>query len=154
MGTRAGLTKYIETPEKMWDLFVQFMEWIEQNPYKVQDYVGKDGDMVYREKQRPLTWAGFEKWLYLNGVISDLRSYEQNENESYTDYLPIVARIKAICKAEIVEGAGAGVYNASIAARVAGLAEKTEGDINLKQVAVQVVPATAPLSTDESQIKD
>jgi hypothetical protein len=126
MPTKKGHTKYIETPDKLWDLFVEFMEWVENNPYKVQDYVGKDGDMVYREKQRPLTWSGFEKYLYLNGVISDLRSYEQNENESYTDYLPIVTRIKAICHGEMIEGASSGVYNANIAARVVGLVDKRE----------------------------
>lgn len=133
MPTAKGHTKYIETPEKLWDLFVEFMKWVEENPYKVQDFVGKDGDMVYREKQRPLTWSGFEKYLYLNGVISDLRSYEQNENQSYTDYLPIITRIKAICHGEMIEGASSGVYNANIAARVAGLVDKAENKIEVNK---------------------
>ena len=154
MGTRAGLTKYIETPDKLWQLFEQFMSWVEANPYKVQDFVGKDGQMVYREKQRPLTWSGFEKYLYLNGVISDLRSYEQNDHGSYTDYLPIIARIKTICRAEIVEGAGAGVYNANIAARVAGISDKTESDVNVKEIAVKVLPASAPLANSEREISE
>ena len=126
MPTTKGHGKYIETPEKLWELFSEFMEWIKNNPFQVQDYVGKDGLMVYRDKQRPLTWMGFEKWLYLNSIISDMRSYEQNEKGSYTNYLPVISRIKAICKGDIVEGSSSGIFNANIASRVAELTDKQE----------------------------
>jgi hypothetical protein len=126
MGTTKGLKKYIETPEKLWEHFQAFLEWVKSNPYKVEDYVGKDADFVIRNKQRPITFIGFQGYLAREGIISDLRSYEQNDNNSYTDYLPIIARIKAICQSDIVEGAAANVYNANIAARVAGLVDKRE----------------------------
>lgn len=128
MGTSKGLRKYIETPEKLWDHFESFMKWIEQHPFQVEDYVGKDGMRVEREKQRPLTFMGFEGYLAREGVISNLSSYEANDGGSYDDYLPVLARIKAICQADIVEGAAANVYNANIAARVAGLVDKREVD--------------------------
>jgi hypothetical protein len=105
------------------------MEWIASNPYRVQDYVGKDGQMVYRDKQRPLTFAGFEKWLALEDVINDLGDYEKNRNGAYSDYSPIITRIRKICNGEILEGASAGVYNAMIASKVAGLVEKSEQTI-------------------------
>lgn len=126
MPTNTGRKKYIETPEELWKLFTEFMEWVSENPYKVQDFVGKDGDEVFRVKPRPITFLGFKKWLALENVISDLRPYESNENGSYTEYLPTITRIKAICNAEIVEGAAAGVYNPMIASKVAGLVEKIE----------------------------
>jgi hypothetical protein len=129
MPTNDGHTKYIQTPKELWKLFEEYMAWIADNPYKVQDYVGKDGEMVYREKQRPLTFIGFEKYLALEGVISDLGDYEKNKNGSYNDYSPILTRIKKICNGEILEGASAGVYNAMIASKVAGLVEKQEQTI-------------------------
>ena len=126
MGTKAGLTKYIETPERLWQLFHLFMLWIAANPYKVQDYVGKDGEMVFREKQRPLTFIGFEKYLALEEIVSDLSSYERNSENRYEDYIPIILRIRKICNGEIIEGASAGVYNAMIASRVASLIDRSE----------------------------
>lgn len=126
MPTAKGLTKYIESPEKLWEYFVAFQKWIEQNPYVVVDWVGKDAERVERKKQRPTTFIGFEKWLAMEGIISDLSSYERNENNSYEDYLPTIARIRKICNGEIVEGAAAGVYNPMIGARLAGLVDKSE----------------------------
>ena len=129
MPTKAGLSKYIDSPEKLWELFVQFMQWIEANPYIVKDWVGKDGDQVNREKQRPLTFIGFKKWLAINEVTSNLSDYETNKNGSYGEYSNIIKRIKEICHGEIIEGAAAGMYNANIAARVTGLVEKSEQTI-------------------------
>jgi hypothetical protein len=129
MPTNDGNTKYIQTPGELWKLFCEYMEWIASNPYRVQDYVGKDGQMVYRDKQRPLTFAGFEKWLALEDVINDLGDYEKNRNGAYSDYSPIITRIRKICNGEILEGASAGVYNAMIASKVAGLVEKSEQTI-------------------------
>jgi len=126
MGTKAGHTKYIETPERLWELFHLFMQWIDDNPYKVQDYVGKDGEMVFRQKQRPLTFIGFEKYLALEEIVSDLSSYEKNLDNRYELYVPIISRIRKICNGEIIEGASAGVYNAMIASRVASLIDRSE----------------------------
>jgi hypothetical protein len=126
MPTAKGHGKYIETPEKLWGLFQEFMTWVENNPYIKQDWVGAGAFPVERIQQRPLTFVGFEKWLALNNVVSDLSSYERNENDSYADYLPILTRIRKICNGDIVEGSAANVFNASIAARVAGLVDKRE----------------------------
>ena len=126
MPTKKGHTKYIETPDKLWELFCEFMQWVENNPYIKQDWVGKNAKQVERIQQRPITFVGFEKWLALNNVVSDLSSYERNDGNSYEDYLPILTRIRKICNGDIVEGSAANVFNASIAARVAGLVDKRE----------------------------
>lgn len=126
MPTKAGHGKYIETPEKLWELFIQFMEWVKENPFEVEDWVGKDACPVVRKKQRPTTFIGFEKWLALNGVVSDLSGYTKNVDGAYSDYSPILSRIRSICNGEIIEGSAAGVFNPMIAARVAGLVDKQE----------------------------
>jgi hypothetical protein len=130
MPTNDGNTKYIQTPNELWRLFCEYMQWIADNPYIVEDWVGKDADKVNRKKQRPLTFVGFEKYLALEGVVSDLSSYEANKNGSYDDYIPTLSRIRKICNGEILEGASAGVYNAMIASKVAGLTEKTDVTAN------------------------
>lgn len=119
-------TKGIETPDKMWELFEQYRKDIKSNPILVQDFVGKDGDEVYRKKERPLTIDGFECWLFDNGFIGDLSHYFANTNNSYTDYLTICHAIKKATRNDQINGGMAGIYNPSITQRLNGLTDKSE----------------------------
>ena len=126
-------TKNIETPEKMWEYFETYKKWVKENPIKVQDYVGKDAEMVYRTKERPLTIDGFECWCYDNEIISDLSQYFANTEQRYTDYQTICSRIRKAVRTDQIEGGMAGIYNPSITQRLNNLAEKTENTIITEQ---------------------
>jgi hypothetical protein len=126
--------KAIESPEKLWELFQEFRVYVETNPFKEHDFVGKDATEVNRKKQRPVSWIGFEGWLAKQRILVHLGHYEQNTDEAYTDYLPIIHAIKKICSADIVEGAMAGIYNHNLAARLEGLADKKEVDKTVKTI--------------------
>ena len=128
-----GKNKYIETPEKMWELFLAYKEWVKSNPIHVQDYVGKDAEMVYREKERPLTIDGFECYLFDKGIISDLSNYFANSDGRYSDYSTICSRIKKAVKTDQIEGGMAGIYNPSITQRLNGLVEKSEVKAHIEQ---------------------
>jgi hypothetical protein len=121
-----GKRKYIETPEKMWEYFETYKKWVKSNPIQVQDYVGKDAEMVYRTKERPLTIDGFECWCYDNEIISDLSQYFANTEQRYTDYQTICSRIRKAVRTDQIEGGMAGIYNPSITQRLNGLTEKQE----------------------------
>ena len=120
--------KAIETPNELLELFEDFKVWTKANPYKWHDYVGKDAEEVWKERQRPLTWIGFEGWLCQEGILTGLQHYEQNTNGAYEAYLPIVRVIKRQCSSDTISGALAGVYNQNIAARLEGLTDKKELD--------------------------
>jgi hypothetical protein len=122
----AGRPKAIESPEELKSLFEAYKKWIQENPYLVHDFVGKDAVEVEKKKQRPLSWVGFEGYLARNGVLEHLGHYEQNRGEAYTEYVPIIRALKKECSSDIIEGAMAGVYNANLAARLEGLADKKE----------------------------
>ena len=121
-----GKRKYIETPEKMWEYFLAYKKEVKSNPILVQDYVGKDAEMVYRQKDRPLTIDGFECWCYDNEIISDLSQYFANTEQRYTDYQTICSRIRKAVRTDQIEGGMAGIYNPSITQRLNGLTEKQE----------------------------
>lgn len=123
-----GAPRAIETPEKLLEHFEAYKQWVKQNPYKWHDFVGKDAEEVWKKRERPMTWVGFESYLYKAGIAYHLGNYEQNANGSYTDFLPIIARIKKECSEDIISGALAGVYNQNIAARIEGLTDKKEVD--------------------------
>ena len=121
-----GKHKYIETPEKMWELFEQYKTQTKSNPILVQDFVGKDGDEVYRRKERPLTVDGFECWCYDNDIISDLSHYFMNLDNRYNDYVGICSRIRKAVRKDQIEGGMSGIYNPSITQRLNGLTDKSE----------------------------
>lgn len=132
-----GKPKYIETPEKLLEHFANYVKWAKDNPRKKEDYVGKDAMRVYRELERPLTWVGFECWLFENGIVSNLSSYEANADNSYDAYLPIISRIKQCIETDQFEGATVGQYNHNIIARKLGLIEKTENTNKVITVEIQ-----------------
>jgi len=118
--------KYIETPDKMWEYFLAYKKDVKENPVQVQDYVGKDADMVYRSKERPLTIDGFECYLFEKGIISDLSQYFANTEQRYSEYQTICSRIKKAVRTDQIEGGMVGIYNPSITQRLNGLTEKQE----------------------------
>ena len=128
-----GKKKYIETPEKMWEYFESYKKWVKSNPIQVQDYVGKDAEMVYRTKERPLTIDGFECWCYDNEIISDLSQYFANTEQRYTEYQTICSRIRKAVRTDQIEGGMAGIYNPSITQRLNNLTERTENTIITEQ---------------------
>jgi hypothetical protein len=124
--------KYIETPEKMWEYFLEYKKDIKEKPILVKDWVGKDGFQVNREKEKPLTIDGFECWCYDKGIIGDLSQYFANTEQRYTDYQTICSRIRKAVRTDQIEGGMAGIYNPSITQRLNGLTEKVE-QTNIEQ---------------------
>jgi len=122
----AGRPKKIESPEKLKEYFLSYEEEVKNNPFLVKDWVGKDGDQVYREKEKPLTIEGFECWLSENEIIEDLGDYLKNKEERYTNFAPICSYIKKKTRRDQIEGGMAGIYNSSITQRLNGLAEQSE----------------------------
>lgn len=126
-------TKYIETPEKMWELFLAYKKEVKGNPIIVKDWVGKDATDVYREKERPLTLDGFECWCADNEIINDLSNYFANTEQRYSDYSTICSRIRKAIRNDQIEGGMAGIYNPSITQRLNNLVERSETTVISEQ---------------------
>lgn len=118
--------KYIENPEKLWEYFIEYKDWVKSNPIRKMVFVGKDGLKAFEERERPLTVDGFECWLADKDIIGDLSHYFANTDNKYTDYLTICSRIKKNVRNDQIEGGMANIYNPSITQRLNGLVEKTD----------------------------
>ena len=127
---KVGRPLAIETPDEMWELFKGYVEWTKSNPIKVQDYVGKDATMVYREKERPLTLIGFSAWLYEQGILKSIKHYFTNSNGDYDEFLAVTTRIREVVESDQVSGGLVGIYNSNLTARLNGLADKTESKVD------------------------
>ena len=122
--------KYIETPEKLWELFVGYKTETKKRPFLQHDFVGKDGDSVHRERERCLSMVGFECYVleHTNLTYPDLTNYFEG-SESYESYLPTSSRIKAEIKKDQIEGGMAMIYSQNLTSRLNGLSDKLDQNI-------------------------
>lgn len=128
-----GKSKYIETPEVMWQHFLNYKESIKSTPIQVQDFVGKDGDEVQRKREKPLTMEGFQNFLDDQDIISDVTDYFENKDGRYAAYVRICSRIKRTIRQDQIEGGMAGIYNPSITQRLNCLVEKSSIEVKAEQ---------------------
>lgn len=127
-------TKYIKTPEKMWELFLAYKKDAKSRPRLQHDFAGKFAEPVRREKEIPLTMEGFENFVAdIPGMPWSLDQYFSNQEDRYGDYVGICSRIRRAIRQDQIEGGMAGIYNPSITQRLNGLVEKTENKVTVEQ---------------------
>ena len=131
--------KYIETPDKMWELFESYAKDTKSNPRIKVEYVGKDGDRVDTPLERPLTMEGFNQYAY--EFQSTIHHYFDNPQGAYDEYRGVCTRIREAIRRDQIEGGMVGQYNASITQRLNGLTDKSE-----------VVHKEQPLFPDEPNV--
>lgn len=136
----AGRPKSIESAEKLKEYFDLYVKQTKSNPFLVKDWVGKDADQVYREKERPLTMEGFECWLSDNDIIEELSHYFANTNSAYSEFCAICRAIKSAIRKDQIEGGMSGMYNPSITQRLNNLKEGIDhsGEITNRVVKVSI----------------
>lgn len=132
--------KYIETPEKLWELFCAYVEHERKSPMFKREYVGKDGEPVDTALQVPIIFEGFECWLADQGIISDLGDYSSNKGGAYDSYSTIITRIRNNCFSQNFKGAAVGLFNANLIAKKLGLADKIDQTINSNVSILSVDP--------------
>jgi hypothetical protein len=126
--------KYIETPEKMWELFEAYRKEVKDNPRIKVEYVGRNGDRVDTPLVVPLTLEGFENFVADLNIIQDLGHYFANTDNAYDDYRTICTRVRKAIRQDQIEGGMVGQYNASITQRLNGLTERTDHSVTMNDI--------------------
>jgi len=116
--------KYIETPEKMWELFVSYRDWCKANPRYQYSLSNKTGEPTAIPLERPLTQVGFRSYAADNGCT--VTDYFSNKEDRYSDYATICTRIEEAIRHDQIEGGMTGQYNASITQRLNNLTERVD----------------------------
>jgi hypothetical protein len=133
--------KYIETPEKMWELFEQYKAKTKSNPRKKMVFVGKDGNRDYELLETPLTFEGFYNYCY--DIVGCIDQYFENRDNRYTDYVAICSRIKREIREDQITGGMVGQYNPSITQRLNNLKEQSDITTNgksISSISIEIVP--------------
>lgn len=131
---KRGRPKLIKNPNDLWALFIEYRTSVKSSPILVHDFVGKDPQSVYREKEQPLTMEGFENFVAdIPEMPWSLEHYFANSGGGYEDFRTICSRIRREIRADQIKGGLAGIYNPSITQRLNGLVDKTENKVTVEQ---------------------
>ncbi len=120
--------KYIETPEKLYELFEDYKKSLK--PREIQKATAAGVKSEFHKP--PLTMEGFEVFGYSVGFT--LEHYFRNDTGSYDAYCTICNRIKKEIRNDQIEGGMVGQFNPSITQRLNGLTEKTDVTTNGKEI--------------------
>lgn len=138
--------KYIETPEKMWELFEAYKKDVKDNPRFKIEYVGRNGDKVKTPIERPLTIEGFKTFCAYK--VGTIQHYWNNSEDAYGEYRTIVQRVREEIRAEQVDGGLTNQYNSNLTARVTGYADNIKSDATHNIKVLNIDPLDG--STDNS----
>ncbi len=134
-------SKYIETPEEMYQLFEAYKA--NRKPREIQKATVKG--VVSEFHMPPLTMEGFDVYVmnYEGTQSKGVEQYFSNREGRYSAYVDICSRIKREIRNDQIEGGMVGQYNASITQRLNNLTEKTDvttgGDKLNQPVTVRIV---------------
>ena len=145
-----GKNKYIETPEKMLELFEAYRKDVKGNPRSKNVFGGKDFEERSDYLERPLSMAGFDVYIMeFEGVESKgVEQYFSNTDGRYSEYIGICSRIKKVIRQDQIEGGMVGQYNSSITQRLNGLTEKTDVTTNGSNISNIEVIVVKPKNED------
>ena len=134
---KRGRPKIFETPEQLWETFLDYVKQTKASPFLVHDFVGGEGRSVERKKEKPLTIEGFTNYLWFSGIMLDPKDYFSNKDGRYNDFIPICTRIRDAVRQDQIEGGMAGIYNPSITQRLNNLVEQTNNKHDVNTITVK-----------------
>ena len=130
--------RYIETPEKLYELFEQYTEDTKRRVRTIPKATNKG--VLYEEHVPPLTIDGFK--TYCNKQGADINRYWYGIGEGFDVFVSIVTRIKEEIRNDQVEGALVGQYQQNIVARLNALTEKTDvtsNGENINEIKISII---------------
>ena len=143
--------KYIETPEKLLELFKDYVKHAKENPMHRIDYVGKDGKQVNTPLETPVTFDEFEIYLFENKIINDLGDYSKNKDSRYSDYAPIIAYIRKYCFNHNFKGAAVKLFDPNLIARKLGIKDSSDVTTNgesINEIKVNIIKSNPTTETE------
>jgi len=120
-----GKNKYIETPERLLEMFNEYKQFTKDNPRYKHQLCQRTAEMVKEPLEVPLTIEGFRVYCY-NIFKVTVDHYFKNSEGAYEEYRHICMHIKEEIRQDQINGGMVGQYNPSITQRLNGLVEKTQ----------------------------
>jgi hypothetical protein len=125
------MNRTFDTPDELMTAFEEYRTFIKANPKLIQKLAYTQ--VVLIEHELPLTLQGFEAF-----VGADLSRYLSATKGTNYEHYGITARnIKTQVKADQLQGAIVGYFNANIVSRLTGLHSKVEAETMRTRIAIE-----------------
>lgn len=137
---------YKYQPEELWDEFVQYSEWLTNNPLFEEKQFAFQGVVTTHNapKMRAMTLTGF--CLFADISIDTFHEYRKNK-----DFIVVCTRIDNAIYQQKFEGAAADLLNPSIIARDLGLKDQHDHATKGEKMQTSI---TVSATTDEDIVKN
>lgn len=124
-------------PEQLWEKFLQYTDFVRSNPIPIATKMrstkrNKDDEdnkgtasREIEQAPRPFTLVGFQ--LYAG--ITNWAHFKKQERNKKEDFVIVIRAIEQCIEEHQISGAAVGVYNSNLVARLNGISEKTEVDV-------------------------
>lgn len=129
-----GQPRKIESPEKLWDMFLAYVQKTQENPWLKVEYVGQKAEKVIIPLAKPITMEGFECYLFNEIGVSGIDQYAANRDGRYPEYVSIIKQIRQNCFSQNFEGAAVGAFNANLIARKLGIKDQVDSSVEVKDI--------------------
>ena len=129
-----GKPRIFDSPDQLWNYFLSYVQHEADKPWLKIDYVGQLAHKVLIPLATPITFEGFECYLFDQGVTSDIGQYACNRNGVYGDYVTIIQKIRQNCFVQNFRGAAVGAFNANLIARKLGIKDQTATEVTVKDI--------------------
>ena len=136
MPSPVGRPPRFKKPEELWDKFVEYCDWVDDNPWQLKSGSSAIDDRGREEKsnflrqevrpvQRAYTLYGFCAFAGIHYKWADFR-------KNYVEkmgFKQVIDQIENVVCAQQVDGAMINQFNSGLVARLNGLAERTIQEI-------------------------
>jgi hypothetical protein len=139
----AGRPRNFETPDDLYQLFVEYRKYVKDNPRYSYALSNKTGKAEPIPLEPPLTISGFRVFCHDKGLV--VNDYFANTDGRYSAFATICTRISDEIRNDQIQGGMVGQFNASITQRLNGLTEKTDitsGGQTISEVKVNIIKPT------------
>lgn len=143
---RVGRPLKIETPEQFAEEAEQYFQWVDDNPYLDEDFIGKDATAVIRKRRRPYLLTELALWLGFSRG-EDLNNYGERKDFSELFYM-----YKSRIQSAQLNGAVSNHFNANLIARLHGLSDNVNNNTNVSHaVAPEMLTELASILRNKGQ---
>jgi len=160
--TTHGREKIFGDALVLWGEAIAYFEWCDRNPWKRSELVKYMG-MSYEEEVsigRPYTIDGLTVYLGVSGAYfraakANIKDKQERGKSTEADdaILDTINMIESVVRNQQIEGASVGVFNASLVARINGIADNINNN-NTGETTVRVSVRDQQTADDLEELND
>lgn len=124
-----GRKPIFESPEQLWDMCIEYFQWVEENPLPEEVIFHFKGSITRatKYKLRAMTIGGL-------CIFLDIAHQTWLNYKARADFLEVVTRTEEIIRDQKFVGAAAELFNPNIIARDLGLKERVDQEVKQTNV--------------------